>query len=78
MRRLRASDAAAALRDVAASFSGADWMPDPAGQPEGLSIASFERQYGGVADPRFAKKRDELAAAVAALVARRAEPVRPR
>jgi hypothetical protein len=78
MRRLRTLEAAAALRDVAASFSGAEWMPDPAGQPEGLSMASFEREYGGVGDPRFAKKREELAASVAAWVAKRVVPVPPR
>ncbi|MFO0844412.1 MAG: hypothetical protein U0797_18780 [Gemmataceae bacterium] len=51
----------ARLAAVAKSFEPRAFCPPPKGLPEGLSLAEFERRYGGLTDARFRAARDDLA-----------------
>jgi len=66
-RRLRTGDPAANLAWAAASFVGADVVPDDAELADGLSTEAFEKAYGGPTDPRFTRMREGLFASVDAL-----------
>lgn len=64
-RRVLAEPARMAAR--AGSFRVVDYCLPPRGLLEGMSAAEFERRFGGVADVRFRRLRDELVARIAAL-----------
>jgi hypothetical protein len=55
------------LAEVVRSFAVADFVPPPAGLPEGLSQAEFARQYGSTSDERFRRKQEEIRKAIRAL-----------
>ena len=67
VRRLSAGEPIKNLVWVLVSFTGAAVVPDDTGLADSLTVAEFEKAYGGVADPRFVKARGQLAAAVEAL-----------
>ena len=66
-RRLSTGDRGKNLAWTGASFSGEAVVPPDAGLPDRMSSVEFEATFGSVTDPRFAKLRDELVAAVEAL-----------
>ena len=57
---------AATWERLEASCQGADLVPDPAGEPEGLAADAFAKDFGGYGDPRFVAKCDALRARVTA------------
>ena len=59
----------ARLARLAAEFRGADFCPDPAGEPEGLTADAFAKEYGSAADERFRKRVAALKERVEALAA---------
>jgi hypothetical protein len=54
------------LPRLAKEFRGADFCPDPKGEPEGLTAEAFAKEYGSVEDDRFRAKVTALRQAVAA------------
>jgi hypothetical protein len=50
----------ARLAGIAKRFAVSDYTLSPKGLPEGLSLAEFEKRYGGIRDARFTKSRDDL------------------
>jgi hypothetical protein len=50
-----AADPKPRLALLSKEFRGADFCPDPAGQPEGLSAEAFAKEYGSLSDERFRK-----------------------
>lgn len=63
----RMIDGPARLAKVAEGFDVADYALAPKGLAEGMSLAEFEKRYGGVRDGRFTKMRDEIARRIAQL-----------
>jgi hypothetical protein len=59
-----AADPKARVAKVAAGFRGADFCPDPAGQPEGLDAEAFAKEFGSISDDRFRRKVAALRDAV--------------
>jgi hypothetical protein len=57
----------AALAEAQKRFRVADFALPPTGLVEGLTLAEFEKRYGGTRDPRFKKARDDLVRRIAAL-----------
>jgi hypothetical protein len=60
--------------EVAALFTVARYMPDPAGLREGLSQEAFARAYGSVSDERFQAEHLAVLKRVLALPAYRTDP----
>ncbi len=64
---LGGKDGRARLDRVAREFRGRDFLPDTAGQPEGLSAGAFAKGWGSLADDRFREKVESLRRRVAVL-----------
>jgi hypothetical protein len=63
-----------ALADLEKGFRVADFALPPKGLVEGLTLAEFEKRYGGTRDPRFRKALGELVRRVAALPGHKERP----
>jgi hypothetical protein len=57
----------ARLAQIEKGFQVTDYVPTPRGLVEGLSLAEFQKRYGGARDARFLKVRNDLVKKIAAL-----------
>jgi hypothetical protein len=60
-------EGAARLAGVAEGFRGAEFLPDPSGEVEGLMMAEFEKRFGSMQDERFLREKRRILDALEAL-----------